>query len=59
MHRLLLIGSGAPAVAFPLAPAVSDGWPGRQALWPEIVGVALLWLIVKLLFDTLNSPRGA
>ena len=60
MHRFVLNGSPAPCVAFAASPALSDGWPsGPHAILIEIACAALLWLVLKCLFDSLTSRRGA
>ncbi len=60
MHRFVLNGSPASGVAFTASPTLSDGWPsGPQAILIEIACAVLLWLVLKILFDSFNRRRGA
>ena len=55
-----LNGSPASRVAFAPSVPLSDGWPGGpHAILIEIAAVALIWFVLKNLFDSLSRPRGA
>ncbi len=60
MPEIDLKGSPAPGVAFAPSSVFVDGWPsGPHAILLELAAVALLWFVLKTLFNSLNRLRGA